>query len=222
MKCFSIPNECAGFFLEINPYIVSPRKNALPWWQRIWQRLTGAKLAEEDALSQIEWRLSADRQRDLSVSFEKLGDLATAQGNLPEAQRLFGEALLIAQRLAESDPANAEWQRDLYVSFIRLGELATAQGNLPEAQRLFGESLRIAQRLAESDPANAEWQRGLAVSHYEMAYHAKSNGDEEGFINELRECFLVLRRMQQSGLHFDPQMAQVYQQLNQRFGDSSH
>ena len=38
---------------------------------------------------------------------------ATAQGNLPEAQRLFGEALRIRQRLAESDPANAAWQRDL-------------------------------------------------------------------------------------------------------------
>ena len=38
---------------------------------------------------------------------------ATAQGNLPEAQRLFGESLRIRQRLAESDPANAAWQRDL-------------------------------------------------------------------------------------------------------------
>jgi hypothetical protein len=55
-------------------------------------------------------------QRDLSVSFERLGDLATAQGNLPEAQRLFGEALRIRQRLAESDPESAAPQRDLAVA----------------------------------------------------------------------------------------------------------
>ena len=34
-------------------------------------------------------------------------DLATSPWNQPKAQRRFGELLLIAQRLAESDPANA-------------------------------------------------------------------------------------------------------------------
>ncbi|MCY2992549.1 MAG: NACHT domain-containing protein, partial [Planctomycetota bacterium] len=75
-------------------------------------------------------------QRERAVCFNRLGDLATAQGDLPEAQRLFGEAHRITQRLAASDPANAEWQRDRSVLFNKLGELATAQGNLSEAQRL--------------------------------------------------------------------------------------
>ncbi len=172
-----------------------------------WQHLASA--AEQAASA---W------QRDLSVSCNKLGDLATAQGNLPEAQRLFGESLRIAQRLAESDPANAEWQRDLSVSFNKLGELATAQGNLPEAQRLFGESLRIRQRLAESDPANALWQRDLVVSHYKLAGFAQQSGDDAGVETELRECFRVLDQRHQRGLHFDPQLAQVYQQLAGMFG----
>ena len=103
------------------------------------------------------------------------------------------------------------------MSDSRLGELATAQGNLPEAQRLFGESLRIAQRLAESDPANAEWQRDLASSHQRQAFLARQSGDDTGFAAELRECFLVLNRMQQRGLHFDPQMAQVYERLVELF-----
>jgi tetratricopeptide (TPR) repeat protein len=66
---------------------------------------------------------------DLSVSFNKLGDLATAQGNLPEALRLFGESLRIAQRLAESDPANAAWQRDLWVLYWRVANILEQQGS---------------------------------------------------------------------------------------------
>ena len=151
---------------------------------------------------------------------EKLGNLATAQGNLPEAQRLFGESLRIRQRLAESDPANAAWQRDLSVSFGQLGALASSQGNLPEAQRLFGESLRIRQRLAESDPANAAWQRDLAVSHFKLAHYARASGDDAGFQRQLRECYHVLHQMQARNLHFDPQLAQVYQQLAGTFGDT--
>ena len=66
---------------------------------------------------------------DLSVSFNNLGDLATAQGNLPEAQRLFGESLRIRQRLAESDPANAAWQRDVWVSHWRIANVLEQQGS---------------------------------------------------------------------------------------------
>ena len=104
------------------------------------------------------------------------------------------------------------------MSFEKLGDLATAQGNLAEAQRLFGDALRIAQRLAESDPANAEWQRDLVVSHHKLAMFAQQSGDEEGFVNELRECYLVLDGLHQRGLHFDPLLVQVYQQLAGAFG----
>ncbi|MBC8113987.1 MAG: tetratricopeptide repeat protein, partial [Candidatus Saccharimonas sp.] len=169
------------------------------------------RLAESDPAN-------AAWQRDLAVSLNKLGDLAKAQGNLLKALRLFGKSFRIAKRLNESDPANASWQRDLSVSLEKLGTLATVQGNLPKAQRLFGKSCRITQRLAESDPANAEWQCDLAFSHYNLAVFARESGDEEGFTAELRECFLVLDSMKQRGLHFDPQMAQVYNQLAGMFG----
>lgn len=79
-------------------------------------------------------------------------------------QPLFADSLRIAQRLADSDPGNAEWQRDLSISLIKNGDLMVAQGNLLEAQRLFTDSLRILQRLADSDPGNAGWQRDLSVS----------------------------------------------------------
>ena len=117
-----------------------------------------------------------DWQRERSVVFGRLGDLATAQGNLPEAQRLFSESLRIAQRLAESDSANVTWQRDLSVLISKFGDLASAKGKLPESQLLCDDAHRITQRLAESDPDNAGWQRDLYVSFGRLGDLASAQG----------------------------------------------
>jgi hypothetical protein len=52
-----------------------------------------------------------------------------AQGDLAEARRLFADGLGIAQRLAESDPANAGWQRNLWVSHWEVANVLEKQGN---------------------------------------------------------------------------------------------
>ena len=149
-------------------------------------------------------------QREQSVCFNRRGDLATAQGNLPEAQRLFSDALRIAQRLADSDPGNAAWQRDLSVSLNKLGAVATAQGNLPETQRLFSEALRIAQRLADSDPGNAQWQRDLSVSFDNLGNLATSQGNLPEAQRLFGECHRILQRLADS----DPGNAQWQRDLS--------
>ncbi|MCX6880092.1 MAG: toll/interleukin-1 receptor domain-containing protein, partial [Verrucomicrobia bacterium] len=78
---------------------------------------------------------------------------------LPAAATFLATVHSVIERLAASDPANAEWQRDLSVSLIKLGDLAVAQGDLAGALRYFTQDMAIAERLAASDPANAEWQR---------------------------------------------------------------
>ena len=62
-------------------------------------------------------RQYAGWQRDLSVSFEKVGDVQVAQGDLAGALKSYRDSLAIMKRLAKSDPGNAGWQRDLSVSF---------------------------------------------------------------------------------------------------------
>ena len=74
---------------------------------------------------------NAGWQRDLSVSYNKIGDVLVAQGNLPEAMRTFRDGLTIGERLAKADPGNAGWQRDLAVSYNKIGDVQVAQGNLP-------------------------------------------------------------------------------------------
>ena len=64
-----------------------------------------------------------DRQRDLSISHNKLGNLARAAGDLTAARTAYTAALTIRRRLADADPTNTQWQRDLAVALERLENL---------------------------------------------------------------------------------------------------
>ena len=115
-------------------------------------------------------------QRDLSVSYNKLGNVAVAQGKLDDAARAYGDGLAIHKKLAASDPGNTQWQRDLSVSFNKLGDVAVAQGRLDDAARAYGDGLAIHKKLAASDPGNTEWQRDLSVSFDRLGNVAVAQG----------------------------------------------
>jgi len=56
---------------------------------------------------------NTDWQRELSVSHNKLGDMAIRAGDLAAARAAYQAALDIMVRLAAADPANTQWQREL-------------------------------------------------------------------------------------------------------------
>ena len=99
------------------------------------------------------------------MSYEKVGDVLVAQGNLPDALKSYRDGLAIRERLAHADPGNAGWQRGLSVSYDCVGDVLEAQGDLPEALKSFRDGLAIRDRLAHADPGNAGWQRDLSVSY---------------------------------------------------------
>jgi len=106
---------------------------------------------------------NAGWQRELTVSYNKVGDVLVAQGNLTEALKSFRDGLAIVERLAQADPNNAGWQRDLTVSYNKVGDVLAAQGNLTQALKSFSDVLAIRDRLAKADPNNAGWQRDLGA-----------------------------------------------------------
>jgi hypothetical protein len=60
------------------------------------------------------------------VSYEKIGGVQQAQGDLAGALSSYKDSLAIMERLAKSDPSNAQWQRELSVSFIQVGDVQVA------------------------------------------------------------------------------------------------
>ncbi|MFM7228057.1 MAG: TIR domain-containing protein, partial [Cyanobacteriota bacterium] len=59
----------------------------------------------------------ADYQRDLSVSYNKMGDLYRALGQGEGARAAYQGSLEIRERLAKAEPDRADYQRDLSVSY---------------------------------------------------------------------------------------------------------
>ena len=97
--------------------------------------LAGALKSYHDSLAIADRLAKSDPgnagwQRDLSVSYNKVGDVQVAQGDLAGALKSYSDSLAIADRLAKSDPGNAGWQRDLSVSYNKIGDVLVAQGDL--------------------------------------------------------------------------------------------
>ena len=114
----------------------------------------------------------ADYQRDLSVSYNKLGDLQGALGQGEQALALYTQSLQIRKRLAAAEPDRADYQRDLSVSYNKLGDLQGALGQGEQALALYTQSLQIAQRLLELQPTSTVAAIDLAIllvqiSHYD-------------------------------------------------------
>ncbi len=65
----------------------------------------------------------ADYQRDLSVSYNKVGDLYRDLCQGEQARQAFLTALQIRERLARAEPDRADYQRDLAVSLVRVGTI---------------------------------------------------------------------------------------------------
>ena len=147
---------------------------------------------------------NSDWQRDLSVSYHKLGDVAKAQGDLEAAARAFRDGLAIGSKLADSDPRNSQWQRDLSVSYNKLGDVAIAQGDLDAAADAYRNDLAITIKLADSDPRNSDWQRDLSVSYDRLGNVAITQGDLDAATDAYRDGLAIRSKLEDS----DPRNSQ--------------
>ncbi len=123
----------------------------------------------------------ADYQRDLSVSYERMGDLYTALGQGDQAKEAYLNSLQIFERLAQAEPDRADYQRDLSVSYNKVGDLYRALGQGDQAKEFFLKDLAIAERLAQAEPDRADYQVDLAVSLAKVGQVSDTENGERFF-----------------------------------------
>jgi tetratricopeptide (TPR) repeat protein len=88
-------------------------------------------------------------QRDLSVSYDRVGDVLVAQGKLQEALDAYQQELMVDKKLASQDPSNADWQNDAAWSRYCVARILIGikDGDRNEARRLVIEGIDIMTRL---------------------------------------------------------------------------
>jgi tetratricopeptide (TPR) repeat protein len=134
-------------------------------------------------------------ERDLSVSYNKLGDVLVAQGDLAGALKPYRDSLAIRDKLAKADPGNAQWQYDLGISNERIGDIQMAQGDLASALKSYEARRDIISRLAKSDPGNAGWQRDLSVSYDRIGNVQVARGDLARALKSFSDSLAIRDRL---------------------------
>ncbi len=152
----------------------------------------------------------AHLQRELSVSYNKLGDISRALGQNESAQTYFLKDLAIAERLAEAESHNADLQRDLSVSYGKLGDVAGDLGQIESAQAYWLNNLAIFERLAQSEPNRADLQRDLSVSYNKLGDLARALGQNESAQDYFRKSLTIRERLAQA----EPNRADLQRDLS--------
>lgn len=120
------------------------------------KRLLTALAARDPA--NTEW------QRDLWVSYNKIGDISEARGDREAALKAYQDGLDIRKALATRDPANAQWQKDLVVSAWKLASI-----DAPEACSHLREGLAILKLLNAANRLTADQQGWIPAFESEIA-----------------------------------------------------
>jgi tetratricopeptide (TPR) repeat protein len=103
----------------------------------------------------------AQAKRDLSVSYEKLGDVHLQLGAAGKALEMFQQGLQRVEALAKADPNDAQAKRDLYVSYYKVGDVHRRLDAPAKTLEMYRKGLALAESLAGTDPNNAEVNRDL-------------------------------------------------------------
>ena len=149
--------------------------------------IAALKIAEKFAKKYPE---DPNLQRELCVSYERLGDIAEARNNYYAAEGYYAKALEISEKLAEKYPEDPQMQRDLSISYNNLGDIAKARNDYKAAEGYYAKALAIREKLAEKYPEDPNLQRDLSVSYNKLGGIAETRNDykaAEGYYAKVLE-----------------------------------
>ncbi len=153
---------------------------------------------------------NSEKQRDLSSSFERLGEVFLWLGRTSDTLKQFNEALNISRKLANAHPGNAAVRRDLSHSCRRLGDVLLRLGQTKDALTHYREALTISRELSNADSRNDTQQRELAISCSLLGDSLLMVGQTEDALSRLQESAEIFRAL----VERDPSDAGKQQELS--------
>src|SRR5262249_20392533 len=101
-------------------------------------------------------------QRDLSVSYNKLGDVHLQLGATDQALQAYQKGLELSEALAQADPANVQAQQDLSRSFYNMAQAHERTSNLVRARPWYEKMLGVDREISQRLPQSAAARRKVA------------------------------------------------------------
>ena len=146
--------------------------------------LTAARKVYQQALEIAQKLAAADpsdaqAQRDLSVSYNRLGNVQLQSGEVTEALGSYQQGLKIRQKLAAADPSDAQAQLNLVVSFGQLGRVNQKEKEYQRAIAWYEQALVILKRLEREQrlaPVKRTW---IAMTEQFIAECQKALADKK-------------------------------------------
>ena len=147
------------------------------------------KATDLDLLGQSgqEWR------HDLSISYERLGDLMAAQNRLDDAIAAYRESLNIRHNLTVDEAGNSSWQRDLSISYERVGDVLATKGRQDDAAALFLDGLDFA-----THPIDIEGQTRTLASIANNGARPSADAELDDAIAMYRKGLVIRQRLASS------------------------
>ena len=153
----------------------------------------------QEAMTILESRVAAepdraDYQRDLSISYERLGDLLQALGQGDAARQYYQQALEIRQRLVAAARPRRLPARSVGI-LQRLGDLLQALGQGDAARQYYQQALEIAQRLVAAEPDRADYQRDLSVFYGRLGDLLQALGQGDAARQYYQQALEIAQRL---------------------------
>jgi tetratricopeptide (TPR) repeat protein len=105
--------------------------------------------------------LQTERQGNLALAHDKIGNILFARGKLDEALAAYHDSLAVRAAEATKYPDDATRQNSLVISYSNVASVLLAQGKPDEAIAVYRKSRAITAALALKDPGNGVWQDAL-------------------------------------------------------------
>ena len=154
-------------------------------------------MAVEARMEELYYRKpdSADYARDLSVSYNKLGDLYFKLDDLPKALDKYQASLNIVLELHNRIPNSLEYTRDLSINYERLGDLFLKLGDKSKAIDKFQLSFNIREELCNRVPDSTEYTRDLSVSYNKLGNLYIQLGDIPQALDKYEASLAIVKEL---------------------------
>ncbi|HET8773330.1 MAG TPA: protein kinase [Thermoanaerobaculia bacterium] len=135
-------------------------------------------------------QMSAAELTRSAKALNQLGEVRLAQGNAPEALRMFERAAVFTGVATRREPKNGDLLLVRGETQFWIGHAHLAEGRNDDALRHMQQYMAVGERLAKLDPGNDEYVLERAFGHSGVAKALEAKGD---FVNALKHHRVALQ-----------------------------